>query len=228
MKLLSSFTKNTDSGITRAIVKFVLAWYLIDTILFFIVGLSEENIQTILTGIFLVFWFILTIILYNETRKIIWLVDNFSKIYLLLIFVLATLEETLVFLNGGGLGGKATSLTQDLFLAVPVFVGIALGILILDHWIPLTNGEIFVLGAIQGFLVELVISGNLALVWFLGGPALGIYGMMMSSFSKDSVQDETKKSLKYILIIFIVGSVLCYGGAILGAIIGDTLYRAII
>ena len=225
---LSVFSSEVDSKIIKGIIKAVLLWYFIDTVLFLFVGLSETNLQTIFTGIFLIFWYLATTTLFRlSSKRTESLSKNFSKWYLPLILLLSVLEETLVFLNGGGLGGKAESLTQDLLLAVPVFLGIALGILVLNHWVPLSSGEIFVITSIQGFIIELVFSGNLILAWFLGGPALGIYGMMMAAVSKEKPKEQEETLAKHVLIVLIVGTVLCLGGAILGAILGDTIYKAI-
>ena len=91
----------------------------------------------------------------------------------------------------------------------------------------MSNGEIFAVGAIQGFIIELFLAGNLSLAWFLGGPALGIYGMMMAAVGKkDSVINE--HTVRQVLLVLLLGTLLCFIGAIFGAIIGDTIYNSII
>lgn len=221
------FTSEHECKLIKKFEWIVIAWYLADTILFFLIGVAENNIQTILAGAFLVFWFVLTSSLFTLLSKIKALGSNFHKLYLPTVFVLSLIEETLVFYNGGGLGGKATSLTQDLLLAVPVFLGIAFGILVLDKFTNLSSGEIFAIGSIQGFIIEIIISGNFYFAWLLGGPALGIYGMMMAALHKNESSIKTKRSNKQTFAILTTGTILCLTGAIIGAIIGDTFYSFI-
>jgi len=40
--------------------KWIMIWYLIDAGFFMIIGGIDRNIQTIFTGLILIFWFILT------------------------------------------------------------------------------------------------------------------------------------------------------------------------
>ena len=58
------------------------------------------------------------------------------------VFILGIIEETVIYYNGGGLGGKALSLSHDLISTTPVFVGIGLGIYLLDKWLKLYTGNI--------------------------------------------------------------------------------------
>ncbi len=218
------FYDGKDGIWTQRAIKAVLIWYVVDTALFYIIGALLFEIQTVLSGVVLTFWLVLTIFLYNRYHYSEQLKDRFNWIYVILVFTLAFIEETVIYFNGGGLGGRATSLAHDLVLAVPVFVGIAFGILILHIKRLLTPGEFFMIGAIQGYLIEIMLAGNIGLAWFLGGPALGIYGSMMACFApKAKVQDT---STHKILIDLILGTILCFIFVILGAIIGDTIYTA--
>ena len=198
---------------------------LLTTFLFFLSGIIEFHIQTILAGVILVFWLLFTLMLFIKFHNSSFLNENFKYVYIPAILILAIIEETIIYYNGGGLGGKAKSLEHDLLLAVPVFVGIGVGIYLLHMKRNLNPGEFFVLGAIQGFLIEIIFSGNIAFIVILGGGAMGIYGAMMACFAP--AQEDNIKTTKQLIIDLLLGTVLCFIFVLIGAIIGDNLYNAI-
>ncbi len=220
------FYDGKDGIWTQRAIKLILIWYIIDTALFYLIGAISFQVQPVLSGAILTFWFVFTLFLYNKFHYSDQLKEYFNWIYVPFVFMLAIIEETIIYFNGGGLGGQATSIANDLILAVPVFVGIAVGILIIHIKRKLTPGEFFLIGAIQGYLIEILFAGNIGFAWFLGGPALCIYGGMMACFApKAKIQDI---STKKITIDLLLGTILCFIFAILGAIIGDTIYSAIL
>ena len=219
------FYDKNDSGSLRKIIMIIIIFYLLTTGLFFLSGILEMNIQTILAGVILVFWFLFTTLLFIKFHNSSFLQENFKWVYIPTVFILAIMEETIIYYNGGGLGGKAKSLEHDLLLAVPVFVGIGVGIYLLNMKRRLNPGEFFVLGAIQGFLIEIIFSGNIAFIIILGGGAMGIYGAMMACFAP--AQEDDTKTTKQLIINLLLGTILCFIFVLIGAIIGDNLYKAI-
>ncbi|MFX1444251.1 MAG: hypothetical protein ACFFHV_12625 [Promethearchaeota archaeon] len=219
------FYDENDSGFLRKLVLIIIIFYLLTTFLFFLSGIIEMNIQTILAGVILVFWLLFTVFLFIKFHNSTFLKENFRWLYLPAVFILAIIEETIIYYNGGGLGGMAKSLEHDLLLAVPVFLGIGVGIYLLHIKRTLNPGEFFILGAIQGFLIEIIFSGNIAFILILGGGAMGIYGAMMACFAP--AQEDNTKTSKQLIINLLLGSVLCFIFVLIGAIIGDNLYNAI-
>jgi len=219
------FYDANDSAFLRKLIIIIIIFYILTTILFFLYGFLVINIQTILAGVILVFWLLFTVLLFTKFHNSSFLNENFKWIYIPAIFILAIIEETIIYYNGGGLGGKAKSLEHDLLLAVPVFVGIGIGIYLLNLKRILNPGEFFILGAIQGFLIEIIFSGNIAFILILGGGAMGIYGAMMGCFAP--AQEDNMKTSKQLIIDLLLGTLLCFIFVIIGAIVGDNLYNAI-
>jgi len=142
--------------------------------------------------------------------------------YVLCVFVLAIIEESMVYFIGGGLGGKATSWWHTIALAVPVFTMIGVSILILQSFYTISTGEAFLIGFGVGLAVEIFVSGHSPL--FIGGGA-GIYGMMMAAMYSKTVDELSGSSLKRVLMIF-VGIIMAFAfGGIIGGIIGDNIYK---
>jgi hypothetical protein len=195
-----------------------LIWYFS-----FFFGAILSDLQMIFTGIILFFWLALTSLIFRLSHSSTTLNEKFNWLYLPVVFVLAIIEETIIYLNGGGLGGAALSLQHDLLLAVPVFLGIGMGIYILHFWKKLYAGEFFLLGAIQGFIIEIIFTGNILGVWLFGGAALGIYGAMMGALAP-KIEESYHRSAKSTILILIVGIIICFVCVIIGAIVGDNLY----
>jgi hypothetical protein len=228
MRLFLRFLKHflqdeTDPRWLQISIAVILIWYIIDMGFFFFIGAVMSDLQTIFTGIILIFWLALTALIFRLSRTSTTLNEKFNWLYLPIVFVLAIVEETIIYLNGGGLGGAALSLQHDLLLAVPVFLGIGTGIYILHFWKRLYSGEFFLLGAIQGFIIEVIFTGNILGVWLFGGAALGIYGAMMGALAP-KIEDHHHRSTRSTILLLIAGMILCFVGVIVGAIIGDNLY----
>ncbi len=219
------FYDENDSAFQRKLIIIIIIFYILTTFLFFLSGILEINTQTILAGVILVFWLLFTVLLFTKFHSSSFLNENFKWFYIPSVFILAIIEETIIYYNGGGLGGAAKSLEHDLLLAVPVFVGIGIGIYLLNLKRKLNPGEFFLLGAIQGFLIEIIFSGNIAFILILGGGAMGIYGAMMACFAP--AQEDNVKKLKQLIIDLLLGTILCFIFVIIGAIVGDNLYNAI-
>jgi len=219
------FYDENDSGFLRKLVLIIIIFYLLTTFLFFLSGILEMNTQTIIAGFILVFWLGFTILLFKKFHNSIFLNENFRWLYLPAVFILAIIEETIIYYNGGGLGGKAKSLEHDLLLAVPVFVGIGVGIYLLHIKRNLNPGEFFILGAIQGFIIEIAFLGNIVFAIILSGGAMGIYGAMMACFAP--AQEDNRKTSNQLIINLLLGTIICFIFVLIGAIIGDNLYNAI-
>ncbi|TFG03199.1 MAG: hypothetical protein EU539_12485, partial [Promethearchaeota archaeon] len=163
------FYNEHDKKWLQNIIFMILILYCITTLLLFISGIFEASLQSVLAGVILIFWMALTSLIFKFFHDSEFLRENFKWIYIPSIFILAIVEETIIYFNGGGLGGKAESLEQDLMLAVPVFVGIAIGIFLMNLKNKLNPGEFFILGAIQGFIVEFLFLGDITTIIILFG-----------------------------------------------------------
>ncbi|WP_246112240.1 hypothetical protein [Thermococcus aciditolerans] len=133
---------------------------------------------------------------------------------------MALFEETLVTLNSGGLGGKATSLAHDLTMAVPVFIGIGTGLYLAHRILPMSRGEFFLFGALFGFFIETVLNGAWSGLVLLGGGAMGLYGMILSAFTP-MVERPAPLGVRKVLLVMSLGTVFMLAGAVAG----DTLWR---
>jgi hypothetical protein len=207
----------------RKLILVITTFYIFTIILFFIFGILEINLQSIIAGIILTFWILFTIFIFKVFHNSTFLNQSFKHIYLPAVFLLAIIEETIIYYNGGGLGGKAKSLEHDLLLAIPVFVGIGIGLYLINLKKRLNPGEFFIIGSIEGFLIEIIFSGNITFILILGGSAMGIYGTMMACFSPK--YDNNIKSSRQIIINIINGTLLCFIFVIIGAIVADTIYN---
>ncbi|MFX0069777.1 MAG: hypothetical protein ACFFAO_01675 [Candidatus Hermodarchaeota archaeon] len=126
------FYNENDANWIKKLTIIVLILYCLTTLLFFLVGALEINLQSILAGVILIFWIVFTTIIFKFAHDSEFLKENFRWCYIPAVLILAIIEETIIYYNGGGLGGKAKSLEHDLLLAVPVFVGIAVGIYLIN------------------------------------------------------------------------------------------------
>lgn len=102
--------------------------------------------------------------------------------FLLVSFVLAMIEEALIYYLGGGLQGEATSLLDDYANALPVFAAIIFGWYLILLRYEVSRAEVFLGVGLHGIFLELVLSGailNPILLFLLGGPTIFIYGSIL-------------------------------------------------
>ena len=218
------FLGSYDQKWKQVLVRLVAALYIWNIILFAIVAIVEADLQTGIGSIILLLWLVFTEFLYSVTSKSNFWKQNGKILYLVAITILAVVEETVVYANGGGLGGKATSLSEDLLKAVPVFVGIGLGIYITHLLFGLKVADFFILASAMGFFVEILMTGNL-LNLFIIGAGIGIYGLMMASVAFPS--EKASRSNGRDVVVLIVGLVITVIGMLIGAIVGDTMYNSL-
>ena len=208
------YTGESDPLWLKKYIKGIMIWYLVDAGFFMVIGGLDNNIQTIFTGLILIFWFILTRYVFLKSRS--W---KKGIHYIGSVFILAIIEETVIYYNGGGLGGKALSLSHDLISTLPVFTGIALGIYLSDRWFGLYTGEYFAVGATIGLIIEVFLSGSLNLIVFIGGAAMGIYGALMVAVAPENqVADRTplRSGLLHIVCVVVSFLIALIGPIVLG------------
>lgn len=217
------FVYNLTNQKVKLYIKASLVIYFLDILLFLFIGIVKRSKNSIITGFILIFWLMLTLLLFN-------FIDEKYRtfgFYLIGLTILAIIEETVIYYNGGGLGGKATSLKQDLLVAVPVFVFLGLALYILKHYFNFTSSDFYVYGSIYGFFIELIIGGKLGYFYLFLGPTLVIYGSMLAALAPKIPEQSKKVTIKKILEIIIVSAVM-FIFMIAGAIIGDTLNKMIV
>lgn len=215
------FSTDLTDNKSRNYIILTLLWYLVDIIFFIFLGLVESSIINIITGLFLICWLIFTILLFNHFT----LKNSNIVFYALGVAVLGIIEETPIYYNGGGLNGTATSLVQDLFLTIPVFVLLGISIYLLKDKFALTSSDFFIYGSIYGVILELFIGGKLVYFYLFGGPALVIYGSMLATFAPKELINKKQNVNSYLKFIIII--IVMFIFMIAGAIIGDTSYRFI-
>jgi hypothetical protein len=100
--------------------------------------------------------------------------------FVLAVAALSLVEEALAYAVGGGISGRATSLTDDWVRAVPSFLGLAGGSLAAVRLIGSSRTELFCGGALAGILLEIVLGAGAAPLAFLlfGGPVAWTYGAL--------------------------------------------------
>ena len=147
-------------------------------------------------------------------------------LYLPIVFVIALIEETIVYYSGGGLQGAAVSLWHDLALAIPVFLMIGVGILITNRIYRMSSGEIFLLGYICGAILEIILPVhffNPILILLFGGAGAGFYSILYTTFAPVNEMLPEQKKVHTIKIL-LIGTIICFICMIIAGIIGSTLY----
>ena len=153
--------------------------------------------------------------------------NSLKILYLPIVFIIALIEETIVYYSGGGLQGAAVSLWHDLALAIPVFLMIGVGILITNRIYKMNSGEIFLLGYICGAILEIILPVhffNPVLILLFGGAGAGFYSILYTGFAPipEIAPERTKiQSIKILLI----GTIICFVCMVIAGIIGSTLYE---
>lgn len=219
MPTFQYFVNNSTNSKLKLFIKASIIFYLLDIILFLVIGIVESRTTDIVNVLFFVFWFFLTILLYTKID----LKDINFVYYTILILILAIIEETIIYFNGGGLSGAAKSLTQDLLLAVPVFVFLGIALFLLKDRFLLTAPDFYTYGSIFGFFIEIILGGKIVLIFLFGGPALFIYGSMLATFAPKNFNTERKSKIGIFLKVVII-LVVMFIFMIAGAILGDTIY----
>ena len=152
--------------------------------------------------------------------------NSLKFLYLPIVFVIALIEETIVYYSGGGLQGAAISLWHDLALAIPVFLMIGVGILITNRIYEMKSGEIFLLGYICGAILEIILPVhffNPILILLFGGAGAGFYSILYTTFAPvNEILPEQKKV--HTIKILLIGTIICFICMIIAGIIGSTLY----
>ena len=203
----------------------IIVWYIIDVIIFYLLGFL--NILNVLAATNLLILLILTNYIFMNLREKQQQNNSLKIFYLPIVFVIALIEETIVYYSGGGLQGAAVSLWHDLALAIPVFLMIGVGILITNRIYKMNSGEIFLLGYICGAILEIILPVhffNPVLILLFGGAGAGFYSILYTGFAPipEIAPERTKiQSIKILLI----GTIICFVCMVIAGIIGSTLYE---
>jgi len=205
----------------QKIVYIIILWYIIGVVIFFLLGFL--NVLNVLAASNLLLLLIITNILFKYVRQN----ENSRYFYLPVIFLLALLEETLVYYSGGGLQGAALSLWHDLALSIPVFLMIGVGILLTNRIKKMNSGEVFLLGYICGFILEIILPGhffNPILIFLFGGAGAGFYSILYTALAPIPEEPPERNKIQTIKIL-LIGTIICFFCMVIGGIIGSTLYE---
>ncbi len=149
--------------------RIIFLWGVIGFILLSIIDLVKRRIVMLL-------YFVIIIILYLLLYKL------SPKYYMLSIFLISIIEETIVYFIGGGLHGLAKSLIHDYIRSIPIFLIHAFLWLKYMNKYEYNEGEIFLLAGLHGFFWEIVVSGiifNPVLLTLFGGTPFILYGLLV-------------------------------------------------
>ena len=218
------FDENNPAWL-QTTVTVIIIWYIIDVAFFFLLGFI--NILNVLAAGNLVFLLLITSLIFKYLRQNGQFQDKIKYLYLPTIFILAIIEESIVYYSGGGLQGAAVSLWHDLALSIPVFLMIGIGILITNHIKMMNSGEIFLLGLICGIILEIILPGhyfNILLIILFVGAGAGFYSILYTALAPipEIIPERTKIQTIKILLI---GTIICFICMVIAGIIGTTLYN---
>ena len=211
----------------RTIVYVIIIWYIIDVVIFFLLGFL--NILNVLAATNLLILLILTNYIFGNFRAKQQQNTRLKILYLPIVFVIALIEETIVYYSGGGLQGAAVSLWHDLALSIPVFLMIGVGILITNRIKKMNSGEIFLLGYICGAILEIILPVhffNPVLILLFGGAGAGFYSILYTAFApiNEISPEQPERKKVHTMKILLIGTIICFFCMVIGGIIGSTLY----
>jgi hypothetical protein len=147
----------------------LLGWHGLSILWAILVGLRGGDWKLAAT---LLTWTLLSLALYRIR----------PRSFIVTAISLAVVEEVLVYSLGGGLQGKAKSLSQDLILTIPVFTGFILGWFLSLKIQPWSETALYLGAGLHGFFLEFLTTGlifNPTAVLLLGGPVLFIYASIV-------------------------------------------------
>ncbi|MGQ4892011.1 MAG: hypothetical protein ACP6IP_05930 [Candidatus Njordarchaeia archaeon] len=190
-------------GEESKIVEVITIWYLIDVIIFAILGISEGSFNVF---IYLVIWGIIIAAVYRLK----------PGPYILWAFILSVVEETIAYYLGGGLGGTAKSLVDDYAGSLPVFLMFIVGWYMFMKRYDSRKDLVFLFSGAHGFLIEIVLTGgifNILVVFALGGAAMFIYSSIITSPGVPKGERDTNV-LTYFAWFFLILILMIIGGII--------------
>lgn len=209
----------------RTFVYVIMVWYIIDAVIFYLLGFL--NILNVLAATNLLLLLILTNYIFGNFRAKQQQNTRLKILYLPIVFVIALIEETIVYYSGGGLQGAAVSLWHDLALSIPVFLMIGVGILITNRIYKMNAGEIFLLGYICGAILEIILPVhffNPVLILLFGGAGAGFYSILYTAFAPIPEISPERKKVQTMKIL-LIGTIICFICMVIAGIIGSTLYQ---
>lgn len=106
---LDVFSSPAETRGVGLLVRFILLWFWLDVLLFLFLGLLEHSIRNVLSSVILLLVWFMAVALPRVFEKSKWSGNHPGFTYLFAVLLMALFEETLVTLNGGSLGGKATT-----------------------------------------------------------------------------------------------------------------------
>ena len=135
------------------------------------------------------------------------------------VLLLSLIEESIAYATGGGLHGAATSLPEDWTRAVPVFLGLGVGLYVAVRTTGLTPGESFVSAGVAGLAIEIGLGASFSPIALgaFGGVAMWIYGTIVAL----PVRRTGAPSAPWVRAG--LTTLLLTGGAIAGGIVGLVL-----
>ncbi|RMG41397.1 MAG: hypothetical protein D6732_02525 [Methanobacteriota archaeon] len=213
-------TEETSS--VNIVVRLILSVFILNSALFFALGLANTNNSQILLSAYLIFWLIGVSKLREKTNEFI-IMSPFWLYFLLSTLILTFFNESFLFfiffLDAGvkdsGELASETEYLKQLVLFSPIFLGIAICILILHTFLKLKSSDMFIFGSL-GSLFGILLSGSILLntIWLYAGIYAGIYGIVFS-FTKPFSLERGNPRLIYGLGIPLL-LLIVFGGSVLG------------
>jgi len=186
-------------------VKILLIWYFLDLVFSLIIAVVESEWSL---AVYLYMWTAICFICYKIR----------PKKFVVSAFLLAVLEETIVYFLGGGLQGTATSLLDDYAGSLPVFLMFILGWWMILKKYHIDGEDIYLLAGFHGFLLEIIVPGHIfspLTIFLLGGSSFFIYVSIILIPSKPSATKINRANVFHKIVSWILITLLItIGGGI--------------
>ncbi len=181
--------------------KLIFAWYLLDVFFSLLIGLTTGAFGVL---IYLTIWLAFFLVFYSFR----------FKSFIITTLLLVTIEETIAYYVGGGLGGMARSLLDDYAGSIPVFIGFVIGWYFFLKKYKLSEGKILFLSGLHGFIIEVLLTSaifNPLATLYLGGSTIFIYGSIIIA-PKTPNGDSEPTILKIVVWFTLIFLLMVIGG----------------
>lgn len=195
--------------------KILLSWFAFDVILSILIAATTNDFSL---AIYLFLWIIISVIAYKLR----------PPFFIASAFVLAVLEETIVYYLGGGLQGTATSLLDDFAGSLPVFLAIIVGWWFVLKRYYYSEESLYLFSGLHGFFMEIIVPGlifNPVSVILFGGSSIFVYATIIVCPQRPKAKTDLKETntLMKVILWFLIIILMVIGG-----IIGDTLRKILV
>lgn len=218
---LYEWYQSEETSLINRIVVLIISIFILDAAAFFVLGIANTNNSQTLLSAYMLIWLVGIGKLREKANEFI-IMSPFWFYFLLTSLILTFFNESLLFFifsldtalyPSGDLSAEAAYLKQ-LVLFAPVYLALALCILMLHRFFKLKPSDMFVFGSL-GSLAGIFFTGVIQweTMWLFAGLYMGIYGVIFSFTKPFSLERGSSKKiyglgLPLLLILVFAGSTL--------------------